>query len=85
MSPILDDEDEDDDDTDDEVRRFVTALVADEKILLAGDLSELADLEPMADDPEQLYEALLDSPTVEEVFLSETEFLDLFRKFRLSP
>jgi hypothetical protein len=70
---------------DGEVARFLAQLAADEKVLLSpGKSDELEELEALADDPEQLYERLLDSPAVEEVFLGEREFLGAFRRFRLS-
>ena len=35
------------------------------------------------DDPSALYEAILDADEVDEVFVSESEFVDVVRRFRL--
>jgi hypothetical protein len=40
-------------------------------------------LEPLMDDPSALYEAILEADEIDEVFVSESEFVDVVRRFRL--
>jgi hypothetical protein len=64
--------------------QFLAWLVATEKLALADedDLGELAGLSHLAAKPADLYEALLDAPEVDDIFVSEAEFVDLLRKYR---
>jgi hypothetical protein len=78
-----DEEEEDDDDgEEDQIRAFVGDLVRTGKVLLVSDeAAEYAVWSGMMEDPEALYEAIIESDAVDEVFLSESEFTDLLRKF----
>lgn len=53
---------------------FLDGLVSEEKLALNGPAGELAHLGAHLSAPSELYEALLDSPLVEDVFLSESQF-----------
>jgi hypothetical protein len=66
----------------DSLLSFFASLVEKNELLIAGPMGELADLGVLADKPADLYEALLDHDSVEDVFLSEAEFIDRLRKFR---
>ena len=56
---------------------FLESLVKAGKLALTADSAKaLARLEPLLDEPEALYEELLDSPEVDEIFLSDEEFVD---------
>ncbi len=63
---------------------FLSWLVKEEKLALASedDLGELGALSPLASKPADLYEALLDAPEVDDIFVSEAEFVVLLRKYR---
>jgi hypothetical protein len=61
---------------------FFAWLVEKKELALNGGVGELADLNVLADKPEDLYEALLDHEEVDDVFLSEVEFVDRLRAFR---
>jgi hypothetical protein len=78
----LDEDDLDEDDEDDEdaiedadgvLREFLEHMVRADKLLLASpEFEDLQELRAVADDPEALYEAILDSEEVEDVFVSES-------------
>lgn len=60
---------------------FLAWLVREEHVALAGDASALGAALPMEDAP-ALYELLLESDAVEDVFVSETELTALLARFR---
>lgn len=61
---------------------FLESLVAAEQLSLTTAASELVHLVPQLKEPSDLYEALLDSPQVDDVFLSESEFVRALAKYR---
>jgi hypothetical protein len=63
---------------------FLESLVAAEQLLLAGAADELKYLAPQLKAPAELYEALLDSPLVDDVFVSESEFVRSLSEYRRS-
>ncbi|RYZ06766.1 MAG: hypothetical protein EOO73_14540 [Myxococcales bacterium] len=61
---------------------FLRSLVDAEQLALTADARELSHLAPQLKDPSALYEALLDSPLVEDIFLSESELVRALAKYR---
>lgn len=61
---------------------FFESLVAAEQLSLTCEASELGHLAPQLKDPSELYETLLDSPLVDDVFLGESAFVRALTKFR---
>ncbi|MBS1117931.1 MAG: hypothetical protein H6Q90_159 [Deltaproteobacteria bacterium] len=63
------------------VRALIEALAAKgELVLVEGHEASLGAFEELADKPAELYEALLDSPAVDEIFLDEDQFTKRWRK-----
>ncbi len=63
---------------------FLESLVAEEQLSLTASARELGHLAPQLNDPGELYETLLESPLVDEVFLSESQFVRSLAKYRSS-
>jgi hypothetical protein len=61
---------------------FLESLVASEQLALAGAPSDLRHLASQLNEPSALYEALLDSPLVDEVFASESQFVQALAEHR---
>ncbi len=63
---------------------FLESLVAAEQLSLTTSVNELEPLAAQLGDPSELYETLLDSPLVDEVFVSESQFVRLLAEYRRS-
>lgn len=68
-------------DDEDAAAAFLDWLAREEHVALGGDVSELAAELPM-DDASALYEMLLESDDVDDVFVSESELAALLARFR---
>lgn len=69
------------------IAQFLTMLTTTKKILLTAPTSSLkniATLETLTKNPEHLYKTLLNSPSIDEVFLNKHEFLTTYQQFRTS-
>ncbi len=63
------------------VRGLIEALAAKgEIVLVAGQEGSLGVFEELIDKPDELYEALLDSPAIDEIFLDEAQFKKRWKK-----
>jgi hypothetical protein len=63
---------------------FLDSLIAAEQLSLTGAVTDLGQLASQLDEPSELYETLLDSPLVDEVFVSESQFVHSLAAYRRS-
>jgi hypothetical protein len=61
---------------------FLESLVASEQLSLAAAPNDFGHLASQLNEPSALYEALLDSPLVDEVFASESQFVRALAEYR---